>query len=146
MGLQPTVPTSARRVRARVTDVNEIAGVAGERRLKMNKASRRGGDGEGWRGSFSNGRLRSRRVVFTHPFTLSGLDDAQPAGTYGVETLTLYRGLFPFLHSPRRSTWMRICRNPGVSGALRLVRICRRELSNALALDAAPAPHLTAAE
>src|ERR1700738_4148795 len=57
-------------------------------------------------------RTTSKTVTFTHPFNLSGMDEAQPAGTYTVETdeellqtsLPAYRRISTLMRLPARTT------------------------------------------
>ena len=60
-------------------------------------------------------RTTSRTVTFVHPFSLSGTDEVQPAGTYTVETdeellepssFPAYRRISTLMRLPARSTGM----------------------------------------
>ncbi len=84
-------------------------------------------------------RAPDTRVTFTRPFVLKGLEGVQPAGTYGVETREERAGFFSFLYGKRTSTWIRVCRNPGIAGDLQIVNIDPLDLAAALMRDAAPA-------
>lgn len=82
-------------------------------------------------------RTRCRRVTFTRPFVLAGLEGLQPAGTYSVRTDA---GIgVPFLRANARntSTWIRVCRSSGFAGVLESVRIDPGDLAAALLRDAA---------
>ncbi len=81
-------------------------------------------------------RVRSRRVTFTRPFVLKGLKGVHPPGTYSVETHQDLVGFFSFFKANGTSTWIRVCRNPGIDGVL--VNIEPLDLSAALTRDAAP--------
>jgi hypothetical protein len=83
-------------------------------------------------------RQRDRRVTFRRPFELKGLDDMQPSGTYSVATHEDGAGYFPLFSSKKTSTWIRICRNPGIAGAVEHVNIDPLELMAALIRDALP--------
>jgi hypothetical protein len=82
-------------------------------------------------------RTTSSTVSFSRPFVLAGIDDAQPAGTYVVETdeelieaasVSAYR---------RISTLLRLPPRPGSNELARVVDIDPLELSTLLARDAA---------
>jgi hypothetical protein len=83
-------------------------------------------------------RPRDKRVTFTRPFELRGLDGIQSPGTYSVATHEDGAGFFPFSKAKRLSTWIRICRNPGVEGAVEHVNIDPLELRAALIRDTLP--------
>ena len=83
-------------------------------------------------------RPRDKRVTFVRPFNLKGLDGMQPAGTYSVATHEEGAGFFPLSKSKRLSTWIRVCRNPGIAGAVEHVNIDPHELTAALIRDALP--------
>ena len=87
-------------------------------------------------------RAHDKRVTFMRPFALKGLEGMQPSGTYSVETHEDHAGFFSFLKAKRTSTWIRICRNPGIGGVLRMVNIDPFDLSDALIRDQAPAETL----
>jgi hypothetical protein len=84
-------------------------------------------------------RTSNRSVVFAHPFTLTGLDGMQPAGTYVVETdeeliegvsLPAYR---------RTATWFRVTAAAGRPGIAETALVDPGELAAALAKDSATA-------
>lgn len=81
-------------------------------------------------------RARDKRVTFLRPFTLDGLEGVQPSGTYSVEIRQEDAGFFSFLKTKRTSTWIRICRNPGIAGVLEIVKIDPLDLQAALVRDA----------
>jgi hypothetical protein len=84
-------------------------------------------------------RARNRRVTFKRPFALEGLEGVQPSGTYSVEAREEHAGFFSFLKAKRTSTWIRICRNPGIAGVLQNVNVDPLDLAAALIRDAVPA-------
>jgi len=82
-------------------------------------------------------RTTSKTVTFVHPFSLTGTDEVQPAGTYTVETdeellqpssLPAYR---------RIATLLRLERNTGTV-LTQIVETNPVELAGALARDAQP--------
>jgi hypothetical protein len=78
----------------------------------------------------------NKRVTFTRPFVLKGLDGVQSSGTYIVGTGARPAGFFSFLNGNRESTWIRVCRNPGTTGVLQLANIDPLDLAAALIRDA----------
>lgn len=80
-------------------------------------------------------QTRSKRVTFLRTFMLKALEGVQPAGTYSVETRQEYNRFLPFLGTNRTSTWIRICRNPGIGGVLQVVNIDPLDLAAALMRD-----------
>lgn len=84
-------------------------------------------------------RIHDKRVSFRRPFVLKGLEGVQPSGTYSVETHEEHARFFSFLNAKRTSTWIRICRNPGIAGVLQSVNIDPLDLAAALIRDAVPA-------
>ncbi len=58
-------------------------------------------------------RTTSRTVTFTHPFTLSGVDGVQPAGSYVVETDEELIDSLSFPVYRRTATWLHL---PGSDG------------------------------
>lgn len=80
-------------------------------------------------------RKSNRRVTFLRPFILDGLEGVQPSGTYSVETRQEDAGFFPFLKAKSTSTWIRVCRNPGIAGVLNTVKIDPLDLQTALVRD-----------
>ena len=63
-------------------------------------------------------RTTTRTVTFIHPFNLSGTDEAQPAGTYMVETdeELLQASSIPAYR--RIATWIRLARTTGFGSDL----------------------------
>ena len=84
-------------------------------------------------------RARGKRVTFKRPFVLKGLEGVQPSGTYSVESREENAGFFSVFKVKRPSTWIRVCRNPGIAGVLQVVNIDPLDLAAALMRDAMPA-------
>ncbi len=82
---------------------------------------------------------RDRRVTFTRPFILKGLEGVQPSGTYSVENRGAGSGFFSSIKVKRKSTWIRVCRNPGTAGVVQIVNIDPLDLEAALMRDSLPA-------
>jgi len=82
-------------------------------------------------------RTIRKTVTFSHPFTLSGIDGEQPAGTYTVETdEELIDGLsFPAYR--RLSTVILLPALPGSMTGLQVVTVDPEELAEAERRDAA---------
>jgi hypothetical protein len=82
-------------------------------------------------------RTTSRTVTFMHPFSLSGTDEAQPAGTYTVETdeELLQASSIPAYR--RIATLIRLARTTGTVQT-QIVETNPAELARALARDAQP--------
>lgn len=80
-------------------------------------------------------RSKIERVTFAHPFTLAGFDAPLAAGTYEVETIEEPLDGLSFVAYHRVSTTI-LVRDPG-SGARQVVTIDPKDLSDALAQDAA---------
>jgi len=85
--------------------------------------------------------IRSKTVIFTRPFRLSGMDEHQPPGIYTIETDSdqIATASRPALHRPE--TWIRIPLPPGDAAASEVVIIDPAELEAALAQDALPEPY-----
>ncbi len=80
-------------------------------------------------------RTNSRSVTFTRPFALTGLDEAQPAGSYTVET---DEELLPtVLQSAyrRTTTWLTLPSHAGNAGSSQIISIDPVELEAALVRD-----------
>jgi hypothetical protein len=87
-------------------------------------------------------RTSSKTVTFTRPFTLSGMDEAWPAGTYTVETDEELLQALSFPAYRRVATWIRLAAPPGRRGAAGVAQAAEvdpGELEAALASDAAAA-------
>jgi hypothetical protein len=80
-------------------------------------------------------RKSNRRVTFLRPLILDGLEGVQPSGTYSVETRQEDAGFFSFFKAKPTSTWIRVCRNPGIAGVLKMVKIDPLDLQTALVRD-----------
>lgn len=82
-------------------------------------------------------RTTRRKVTFSHPFTLTGMDGVQPAGTYTVETdEELVDGLsFPVYR--RLATVIVLPGQPGGMISSQTVTIDPEELAEAERRDAA---------
>ena len=82
-------------------------------------------------------RTSQRTVTFTRPFSLSGLDAAQPAGTYTVQT---HEELLPdlsFLAWRRIATLIFLPSRPGGAFVEQLVNVDPLDLEAAQERDAA---------
>ena len=84
-------------------------------------------------------RTTRRTVTFTRPFTLSGIVEPQPAGSYTVETDEELIGNAPITAYRRVSTLIRLPGPPGSLVLEQVVDIDAGELAAALARDADPA-------
>ncbi|HEV8390977.1 MAG TPA: hypothetical protein VGQ35_14100 [Dongiaceae bacterium] len=83
-------------------------------------------------------RTTKKTVTFTRPFSLSGFDGEQPAGSYSVETdEELLEGVsFPAYR--RMATMMQLdAASRGAGGVLQVAVIDPQQLEAALAVDAA---------
>ena len=76
-------------------------------------------------------------VVFTRPFLLSGMDAAQPAGTYGVETDEELLQVLSFPAYHRVATRLFLAPDPRRPGIVEEIIIDPAELAAALAADLA---------
>jgi hypothetical protein len=81
-------------------------------------------------------RTNSRTVTFSRPFTLTGMDEAQPAGSYVVETDE--EQLPTLLHTAyrRTTTWLILPSHAADTGSAQIVSVDPVELEAALARDA----------
>lgn len=86
-------------------------------------------------------RTSQKTVTFRRPFSLSGIEDVQPAGTYTVEiNEELIEGLsFP---SWRRTATVLLLRQPGAAGIGRDVEIDPLELEAVQDSDALELPEV----
>lgn len=82
-------------------------------------------------------RMTSRSVTFRRPFTLRGLDKAQPAGVYDVETEEELLDTVSFPAYRRISTTIALHPRPGNLNLTTLVPIDPDDLDAALTRDAA---------
>lgn len=81
-------------------------------------------------------RTTRKKVTFKRPFILKGIEGVNRSGTYSVETRVDHVGVFSFRKAGRTTTWIRVCRTPGVRGVVQTVKIDPADLSAALLLDA----------
>lgn len=81
-------------------------------------------------------RTSSKTITFARPFTLAGLDEVQPAGTYTVKTDEEL--LLTLLHpaSRRMTTWLVVPSRSLGAGFTQFVNIDPAELEAALVRDA----------
>jgi hypothetical protein len=93
------------------------------------------------KGASATMRTRSEIVNFTHPFSLSAIDERQPAGAYTVETDEEMIGSVSFPAFHRTATWIRLPfrmqRAGAPAGLDQLVNIDPTELDAALVRDLA---------
>jgi hypothetical protein len=80
-------------------------------------------------------RTTRKKITFKKPFILKGIEGVNRSGTYSVETRVDHVGFFTFRKAARTTTWIRICRTPGVRGVIQVVNIDPADLSAALLLD-----------
>lgn len=79
-----------------------------------------------------NLRTRRETVAFAHPFTVDGVDGAQPAGAYTVETDEEAIEGLSFMAYRRVATVIFLPLRQGGAGSFQAVRIDPRELDLAL--------------
>jgi hypothetical protein len=93
------------------------------------------------KGTSATIRTRSEIVNFTHPFSLSAIDERQPAGVYAIETDEEMIGSVAFPAYHRTATWIRLpfrMQHAGAPAGLdQLVNVDPAELEAALARDLA---------
>lgn len=80
-------------------------------------------------------RTTGKTVTFRHPFTLSGVDDVQPAGNYVVETEEEQLDTSVLAYR-RLATLIRLPGTPGTAEVGRVVDIDPQELETVLKNDA----------
>jgi hypothetical protein len=94
-------------------------------------------------GAGATARTRREIVTFTHPFSLSAIDERQPAWAYTVETDEQMIGSVSFPAYHRTATWIRLpfrMQHAGAPAGLdQLVNVDPTELDAALARDLADA-------
>lgn len=56
-------------------------------------------------------------------FVLEELEGTQPSGNYSVETRGEHNRFLPFLNANHTSTWIRVCRESGISGVRQIINI-----------------------
>ncbi|MEX2642391.1 MAG: hypothetical protein WD270_02990 [Acetobacterales bacterium] len=84
-------------------------------------------------------RTTRTTVTFTNPFTLGGLDEILPPGTYNVETDEELLGGLSFLAYRRILTLLHLPPGPGHPGLRRTLTVDPGELESALLRDEAAA-------
>jgi hypothetical protein len=84
-------------------------------------------------------RTSQTTVIFTRPFSLSGLDETQPAGNYTVQTHEEALPGLSFLAWRRTATLIFLPSRPGGAFVEQLVEIDHLELEAAQERDAASA-------
>lgn len=77
-------------------------------------------------------RTTVKTVTFTHPFTLRGMDEERPAGTYVVETDEDLIEPLSFAAFRRTATWIRLPPRPGGDGSMQVICIDPDELDKVL--------------
>lgn len=78
-------------------------------------------------------RTTVKTVTMTRPFTVQGLDEKQPPGTYVVETDEELIESLSFPVYRRTATWIRLPQHPGCPGVAQLALIDPDELDEAVA-------------
>ncbi len=86
------------------------------------------------------GRTTRRSVTFSQPFSLSDIDDIQPAGTYRVQTVDVSLDSGSSLAYRRISTTIELPDVGTVSLRRRVMTVDALELEAALTKDRAGAP------
>ena len=81
-------------------------------------------------------RTTTTTVTFMHPFTLSGVDEVQPAGTYTVETDEELIQTLSFPAYRSTGTWIRLPSLRHSEMSRQTVKLTPAELGAALAKDA----------
>jgi hypothetical protein len=89
-------------------------------------------------------RTTTKTVTFTHPFTLSGVDDVQPAGTYTVETDEELIQTLSFPAYRSKGTWIRLPSLRHCDISRQTVKLTPAELGAVLAKDALVSPAVAA--
>lgn len=85
-------------------------------------------------------RTTNTTVTFTRPFSLSGFDGEQPAGSYSVETDEELLDTTSLPAYRRMATMMQLKASSGRSGFLQVAVVDPSELKAALAADSARDP------
>ena len=78
-------------------------------------------------------RTKQETVTFRHPFTISGVDGVQPAGSYIVQIEEEVLDGLSFLAYRRVGTSMLLPLHPGSTNSIQSVFIQPRELEASLA-------------
>lgn len=82
-------------------------------------------------------RTRTNSVTFSHPFTLTGLAESQPAGVYAVETEEELIQPLSFVAYRRAATWLTLARRKDGGVLAEIALVDPIELEEALAKDIA---------
>ena len=85
-------------------------------------------------------RTKQETVTFGHPFTISGVDGVQPAGSYVVQIDEEAVDSLSLLAYRRVRTSMLLPLHPGSTSSLQSILIEPRELEKSLAQDRATCP------
>ena len=89
-------------------------------------------------------RTTTRTVTFAHPFTLSGVDEVQPAGSYTVETDEELIQTLSFPAYRSTGTWLRLPSQGRLATSTHAVKLTPVELEAALAKDVLASPDVPA--
>lgn len=81
------------------------------------------------------GATVNSRVTFRHPFSLNGVTEIHPPGTYSIETKDRHYWTFPFLWETKTITTIRIGMNAGLDGSLHKYAVDPRNLFGAMERD-----------
>ena len=81
-------------------------------------------------------RTTETTVTFRHPFTLSAIDGAQPAGSYRLVTEEEQIPGLSFVAFRRTATLLHLPANPSPGGTHQVASVSPDELADALAADA----------
>jgi len=87
-----------------------------------------------------NTRTKQETAIFTHPFTMDGVDGVQPAGSYIVQIEEEVIESLSRLAYRRVETSMLVPLRPGSSSSVQSILIKPRDLEDALARDRATLP------
>jgi len=81
-------------------------------------------------------RTTTRTVTFAHPYTLSAVDEVQPAGSYTVETVEEPIQTLSFPAHRSTGTWIRLPAQGHSATTTQVIKLTSAELGAALAKDA----------
>ena len=87
-------------------------------------------------------RTKQETVTFGHPFTISGVDGVQPAGSYIVQIEEEALESLWFLAYRRVATSMLLPIHPSSTSSVQSILIEPRELEESLARDRAACPSI----
>ena len=82
-------------------------------------------------------RAKQEMATFSHPFTISGVDGVQPAGSYVVQIEEEALEGLSFVAYRRLETSILVPLHSGSSGSVQSIPIQTRDLEDALAHDRA---------